>query len=143
MLMYLILYVCVHGFFAFCFSFSSSRLTLKLSCFMAWRCQSNPAELSKGFVPSFLSSSLASSFPPSLPFSFLPSFLPFFPPPYPVMLQGFFMSSAKSGSNRHPDFVYQNRPVLQGSFLSMVAKDRRSLEHQGILGIQYTFSHSI
>ena len=86
--------------------FSSSRLTVKLSRFMALRCQSNPAELTKDF-PSSLSPFLA---------SFLPFFFFFF---FPTLL--WFKDSlclqVYLAQTDFRTFVYWNGPVLLGSFL--------------------------
>lgn len=100
---------------AWVFCFSSWRFMVNLSRFMAWRCQSNPAELTKGFS-SFLSSYLL---------SFLPSFFPsFFFPPTPLWFKDS-LFSVISGSNRLWDFVYWNGVYSRIFSLPVGSEDRR------------------
>lgn len=126
--------VCVHGYF-----FSSSRLTVKLSCFMAWGRQCNPAELTKEFP--FLPSSLLPSLPSFLLLSFLPSFLSsiFFPLPYNGSRILYVFSYICL--NRLWNFVFLQQAYPR--IFSSSTKRQKVLECQRIFQIQYTFSHSI
>lgn len=117
----------MHGFFLL---FSSSRLTLKLSHFMAWRCQPNPTELTKGFLPFF----------PSLLPSFLSTFLPLlsyygsgilYVFSYIWLKQTFGLCILEQAC--HPRILSH----------SVVAKDRRFLSVRLFFQIQYMFTHSV
>lgn len=125
--------VCM-GFFLL---FSSSRLTLKLSHFMAWRCQPNPTELTKAFLP------------------FFPSLLPFFPSLLPSFLSTFLplLSYYGSGILYVLSYIWLKqtfglcileqacRPRILSH--SVVAKDRRFLSIRLFFQIQYMFTHSV